>query len=74
MKLKQLVVISSISQAVAAFAQPAGDQVLRKVRVSWGVMQRNLVHKVEPELPTGSDRKAVHGHVVLGITVDKRGM
>jgi TonB family protein len=45
----------------------------QKLRVSQGVMEGNLIHKVEPEYPPLAKSAYVHGDVVLQVIINKQG-
>ncbi len=65
---------SGISGARASQQAPPPEVPMpRLVRVSAGVMQGLLDHKVDPEYPAGAKEKHIEGTVVLNADVDSEG-
>ena len=56
-----------------AFGQQLSQNPPGKVRVSQGVMEQNLIHKVEPQYPEEAKARNIQGDVVLQVEVGRDG-
>jgi protein TonB len=54
-------------------ALPEAPEKPPHLRVSQGVMERNLTHKVDPTYPEEAKAAHIEGDVILGASVDREG-
>jgi periplasmic protein TonB len=75
MKFKQFYVFLMLLMAVSAIAQQSDfpQQPQRIIRVSSGVAEGLLKHKVEPQYPQEAKFNNITGDVLLQIIIDKEG-
>lgn len=55
-------------------AKPANSPAVQKIRVSAGVAEGQLLHKVDPVYPPEAMRKGIQGNVLLQATIAKDGL
>ena len=71
--LQILVSIAGLSLTMLAFGQQSSQTPPKKVKVSQGVMEGALIHKVEPQYPEEAKAKNIQGNVVLHVEVGRDG-
>jgi protein TonB len=73
MKSRQVLVIAGLLIMAAAYAQQPEAPRPQRIRVSSGVAESQLVHKVEPRYPDEARRQGIQGNVVLTGIIGKDG-
>lgn len=58
---------------VAAHTSSDNSKKPARVRISQGVAEGNIVHKVPPHYPEAAKEKHITGDVILGVTIDHSG-
>ena len=71
--LQILVSIAGLSLTMLAFGQQSSQTPPKRVKVSQGVMEGALIHKVEPQYPEEAKAKNIQGNVVLHVEVGRDG-
>jgi TonB family protein len=62
-----------LAQTASPSPSPDSTPKLTKLRVSQGVAQANLIHKVEPHYPLEAREKGIQGVVLLKVLIDRSG-
>jgi TonB family protein len=65
--------ILSKSESSTPAAEPAKITGPRKLRISSGVAEANLIHKVDPQYPLMAQQAHIQGDVVMQCIIDKEG-
>src|SRR5258708_17779929 len=73
MKSRKALVIAILLIMAAAYAQQPEEKRPERIRVSSGVAEGLLVHKVDPVYPREAIEKKIQGDVVLQVVIDTQG-
>ncbi len=73
MKSRKALVIAILLIMAAAYAQQPEAKRPERIRVSSGVAEGLLVHKVDPVYPREAIEKKIQGDVVLQVVIDTQG-
>lgn len=73
--MKKALTVSAILilLVITVSAQQANTNTPKKIRVSQGVLEGSIIHKVDPQYPQEAKDNRVQGDVVLRILIDEHG-
>jgi TonB family protein len=63
----------AVETRATVYVGPAQPQPPRKLRVSQGVMENNLVTQIDPIYPAKAREYRIQGHVIFRATIDREG-